>query len=134
MQRSVARWESKRPILPSDRYQLLLAHLYARRCDGQIALGSGSDFAHLLDALADLGAAETQVRELRALLMRTATDTGTGLLALLGPTTQLSMAAALADPARLDDALLAGIGRPLATSTHRWARCPSHGCDCCSPR
>ncbi|WP_030829523.1 hypothetical protein [Streptomyces hygroscopicus] len=110
VQRSVARWESaKRPILPGDRYQLLLAHLYARDADGQIALGSGSDFAQLLDALADLGESETRIRELRALLVRTATDDGTGLLALLGPTTHLSMAAALADPARVDDALLAGM-------------------------
>ncbi|MFD8094885.1 hypothetical protein [Streptomyces malaysiensis] len=110
VQRSVARWEStKRPILPGNRYQLLLAHLYARSADGQIALGSGSDFAQLLDALAHLGEAETQLRELRSLLVRTATDDGTGLLALLGPTTQPSMAAALADPARVDDALLAGM-------------------------
>ncbi|MGO4429771.1 hypothetical protein AB4Z54_66265, partial [Streptomyces sp. MCAF7] len=70
VQRSVARWESAtRPILPSDRYQLLLAHLYARGADGHIALGPGSDFAELLDALAHLGEAEARLDDLRALLM-----------------------------------------------------------------
>ena len=35
VQRSVARWESRKaPILPGERYQLLLAHLYARGADG----------------------------------------------------------------------------------------------------
>ncbi|MEU6825557.1 hypothetical protein ABZ921_33510 [Streptomyces atriruber] len=36
VQRSVARWESTNaPILPAERYQLLLAHLYARDRAGQ---------------------------------------------------------------------------------------------------
>ncbi|KAK1181322.1 hypothetical protein B7755_026185 [Streptomyces sp. NBS 14/10] len=110
VQRSAARWESAtRPILPSDRYQLLLAHLYARGADGHIALGPGSDFAELLDALAHLGEAEARLSDLRALLMRTATDDGTGLLALLGPATRLSMAAALTDPTRVDEVLLDGL-------------------------
>ncbi|WP_210945226.1 hypothetical protein [Streptomyces sp. MK37H] len=109
VQRSVARWESSKPILPSDRYQLLLAHLYSRGTDGQVALGPGSDFAELLDALAYLGEADAHLHELRALLVRTATDDGTGLLALLGPATQHSMAVALADPTRADDALLDGL-------------------------
>ncbi|EFL25739.1 conserved hypothetical protein [Streptomyces himastatinicus ATCC 53653] len=110
VQRSVARWESTtNPIRPSDRYQLLLAHLYARGTDGHLSLGPGSDFTELLDALAHLGEAEAQLHELRTLLVRTATDNGTGLLALLGPATQASMAAALADPTLADDALLDGL-------------------------
>ncbi|AGP58160.1 hypothetical protein [Streptomyces rapamycinicus] len=110
VQRSVARWESARcPVLPGDRYRLLLAHLYARGADGHVALGPGSDFAELLDALAHLGEADSRLSELRALLVRTATDDGTGLLALLAPTTRRSMAAALTDPARVDEALLAGL-------------------------
>ncbi len=110
VQRSVARWESAtRPILPGDRYQLLLAHLYARGADGHIALGPGSDFAELLDALAHLGEAEARLSDLRALLIRTATDGGTGVLALLGPATRLSLAAALTDPTRVDEALIDGL-------------------------
>lgn len=108
VQRSVARWESsKAPILPGERYQLLLAHLYARDTDEQVLLGAGSDFGELLDALAHLGESEHRRDELRTLLVRTATDSGGGLLALLGPSTQHALSAALADPARLDEGLLA---------------------------
>lgn len=111
VQRSVARWESStRPILPGERYQLLLAHLYARGADGQTSLGAGSDFGELLDALAHLGESEWRLGELRTLLVRTATDGGGGLLALLGPSTQRELSAALADPGRLDDGLLAAMG------------------------
>ncbi|MGW4344972.1 hypothetical protein ACWEL8_07795 [Streptomyces sp. NPDC004690] len=110
VQRSVARWESsKAPILPGERYQFLLAHLYARGADGAVFLGSGSDFAEYLDALAHLGESEHRLAELRTLLVRTTTDVGGGLLALLGPSTQSALATALADPRRLDEALLAAM-------------------------
>lgn len=110
VQRSVARWESTTaPILPSARYQLLLAHVYARGPTGQHSLGPGSDFTELFDALAHLGEGERQLQELRALLVRTATDSGGGLLALLGPKTQRAMTEALTDPARIDEELLAGM-------------------------
>jgi hypothetical protein len=109
VQRTVARWETgKGPILPGDRYQLLLAHLYASAADGQTSLGAGSDFAELLDALANLGESERRLGELRTLLVKTATDGG-GLLALLGPSTQLALSTALADPASLDEGLLAAM-------------------------
>ncbi|MFD1540677.1 hypothetical protein [Nonomuraea guangzhouensis] len=110
VQRSVARWESsKAPILPSERYHLLLAHLYARGTDGQVSLGAGSDFAELLEALRFLGDSERRLGELRTLLVRTATDTGGGLLALLGPPMQGALSAALADPSRLDEELVAAL-------------------------
>lgn len=44
IQRTIARWES--PIgstSPGERYQFLLAHLYARTRSGSLALGPGSD-------------------------------------------------------------------------------------------
>ncbi|MFF3497049.1 hypothetical protein ACFYWS_37610 [Streptomyces sp. NPDC002795] len=107
VQRSVARWESATaPILPSERYQLLLAHRYAQDASGQASLGPGSDFAELLDALAHLGESEQHLDELRTLLVRTSTDAGGGLLALLGPTTEAALSAALADPSRVDEGVL----------------------------
>ncbi|MFQ6142640.1 hypothetical protein ACLMNJ_06120 [Streptomyces seoulensis] len=115
VQRSVARWESSTaPILPGERYQLLLAHLYARGTDGQIILGAGSDFAEFLDALAHLGESEQRLGELRTLLVRTTTDAGGGLLALLGPSTQSALSAVLTDPGRLDEGLLAAMRTAVA--------------------
>ncbi|WP_185124507.1 hypothetical protein [Streptomyces sp. TLI_185] len=56
MQWSVARWEARRRrVLPGERYQLVLVHVYARDPDGQHSLGLGSDLAELLDVLAHLG-------------------------------------------------------------------------------
>lgn len=43
IQRTVARWESLTSrTSPGDRYQFLLAHLYARTPSGDLALGTGS--------------------------------------------------------------------------------------------
>ncbi|MER5464601.1 hypothetical protein ABT010_28710 [Streptomyces sp. NPDC002668] len=109
LQRSVARWESATPSTPDERYQLLLAHMYARTPAGQLALGGGSDFAELLDALAHLGESERQLAELRTLLLRTATEQGGGMLALLSPAAQSGIAAAVADPSRVDDELVAAL-------------------------
>lgn len=110
VQRSVARWEaSTAPILPSERYQLLLAHLYARDIHGHTSLGTGSDFAELFEALAHLGESRQRLDELRTLLVRTTTNVGGSLLALLGPTTQRALSAAIADPAQLDEEVLAAI-------------------------
>ncbi|MFM9612094.1 hypothetical protein [Streptomyces niveiscabiei] len=85
IQRTVARWESVRPTLPDERYQLLLAHVYARTPAGGIALGMGSDFAELTQALGLLGASERRITELRTGVLRATTDAGGGLLALLLP-------------------------------------------------
>ncbi|MEV6726306.1 hypothetical protein AB0M94_35870 [Streptomyces xanthochromogenes] len=103
LQRSVARWESTRPSLPDAHHQLLLAHLYGRTPAGTIALGVGSDFAELLDALAHLGESATRLTELRSMLVRTATDQGGGMLALLSTNVQAGLSAALADPSLADD-------------------------------
>ncbi|MET9428210.1 hypothetical protein [Streptomyces sp. NPDC003036] len=115
VQRTVARWESPTaPLLPSERYQLLLVHTYARTRDGQYHIGPGSDTAEALDALAYLGESERRLTELRALLVRTATDSGAGLLALLGPATQDALTAALADSDRVDERLLAAMNSAVA--------------------
>ncbi|CAM5642537.1 hypothetical protein STENM36S_07299 [Streptomyces tendae] len=85
---------------------MLLAHLYAYGTDGRVCLGSGSDFAELLDALAHLGESERRLEELRTLLVRTATDSGAGLLALLGPSVEGALSRALDDAGRLDEGAL----------------------------
>ncbi|MGW5928097.1 hypothetical protein ACWF2L_17875 [Streptomyces anulatus] len=113
VQRSVARWESAAPTLPDERYQLLLAHLYARTPAGQMSVGPGSDLAELLGALLDLGESETRIAELRTVLVRTATDTG-GMLALLAPSVQSELSAALADPSRATEETAAGLAAVVA--------------------
>ncbi|MFI8928721.1 hypothetical protein ACIG3E_13720 [Streptomyces sp. NPDC053474] len=114
VQRSVARWEARRPTMPDDRYQLLLAHLYARTPAGDVSLGRGSDFAEYLHALALLGESEHRIAELRSLVLRAATDTGAGLLALLAPSTQADLNTALAEPSQADEAAVAGLAAVVA--------------------
>ncbi|MFC7588831.1 hypothetical protein ACFQYP_37905 [Nonomuraea antimicrobica] len=110
VQRSISRWEtSTGPIVPSERYQLLLAHLYAHNARGGTSLGPGSDFAELLDALGHFGLSEGRLNDLRTILVRSVTDSGVELLALLGPSTQAALSGALADPSRLDEGLLAAL-------------------------
>lgn len=109
VQRTVARWESKHPPRPDDRYQLLLAHLYARTPAGALALGPGTDFDEYLDALRCLGEGESRIADLRTAVLRVATDQGGGMLSLLAPPLRASLAAALADPARLDEETIAGL-------------------------
>lgn len=67
IQRAVARWESTaEPTGPGERYQYLLAHLYARTPTGTLALGPGSDFAHLLQSLRAFATPETRIDHLVA--------------------------------------------------------------------
>lgn len=109
VQRSVARWESgKCPVLPGERYQLLLAHVYAQTPAGEIALGRGSDFSELLEALSLLGEGEGRLRELRDTAVRVVSDRG-GLLALLAPGARSLLSDALADPSQADEGLNAAL-------------------------
>ena len=114
VQRTVARWETAKPTVPDDRYQLLLAHLYARNPSGDLALGAGSDFAELLEAFRLFGESEGKITELRSWLVRAATDQGASMLALLPPGVQGGLAAALADPSRTDAEVVAGLAEVVA--------------------
>jgi hypothetical protein len=109
VQRNVARWESPRPHRPDDRYQLLLAHFYARTPAGGVAVGPGSDFAEYLMALRLLGEGERAVADLRTAVLRAVTEHGGGMLALLAPTLRAGIAAALADPARTTEETVTGL-------------------------
>ncbi|WP_181800345.1 hypothetical protein [Streptomyces ipomoeae] len=114
VQRSVSRWEAARPTMPDERYQLLLAHLYARTPAGGLVLGSGSDFAEYLHALGLLGESERRTAELRTTVLRAATDAGGGMLALLAPGAHVGLAAALTNPTCTDEQTLAGLASVVA--------------------
>ncbi|MGW2228258.1 hypothetical protein [Streptomyces formicae] len=109
VQRSVSRWESPQPVMPDERYQLLLAHLYARTPSGELSLGAGSEFSELLEALRLFGESESRIAGLRSLLVRAVTDAGGGMLAFLAPGVQAGLAAALADPSRADEDIVDGL-------------------------
>ncbi|MEU0247028.1 hypothetical protein ABZ192_22405 [Streptomyces sp. NPDC006235] len=116
VQRSVARWEAAKPVMPDERYQLLLAHLYARAPGGSLVLGAGSDFAEYLNALGLLGESERRTAELRSLMLRAVTDAGGGggMLALLAPGVQVGLSAALDDPSRTDEDTIDGLASVVA--------------------
>ena len=65
IQRSVARWESPTDrTKPGDRYQYLLARIYAKTSTGSWALGTGSDFAVLMEALRHFGTSPQRIDRL----------------------------------------------------------------------
>ncbi len=65
IRRTVARWERPdHPMAPDERYQVLLAYLYATR-DGVPSTGPGSDLEALLGALAEHGIPPARIQELR---------------------------------------------------------------------
>ncbi|MFC5724931.1 hypothetical protein ACFP1Z_32780 [Streptomyces gamaensis] len=121
LMRSLSRWEHhSAPVLPSERHQLLLAHLYARTPAGSPALGPGSDFSELLLALACMGAGAAQLRLLRENVTRTLTSSGIALHVLLPSAVQ----AALGDPARLDEEVAAQLATAVSQVRDQLDRLP----------
>jgi len=104
LQRGIARWESTAArTVPGERYQLLLAHLYAHTGSGEPALGAGSDLDALLTALAHLGVPARRTQELRDLVMRSiSVDSDQLLLVLLADPTRQLVVETLRDPRRLN--------------------------------
>jgi transcriptional regulator with XRE-family HTH domain len=94
IQRTVARLESVSDrTSPGDRYQFLLAQLYARTPAGDLATGPGSDFDTLLDALRHFGTPPQRVRQLVELVSHSGRSDSGDLLMLLSPGTQSTIAA-----------------------------------------
>lgn len=107
IQRAVARWESLTDrTSPGDRYQFLLAHLYARTPAGRLALGTGTDFATLLEAFRHFGTPPERVRQLVDLLTQSASNDGNNLLAQLSPAAHSSITAVLRESSRPEPDLL----------------------------
>jgi hypothetical protein len=103
IQRTVARWESAAGrTSPGERYQVLLAQLYARTTAGHFATGPGSDFGTLLTALRHFGASPQRIQQLVDLVAHNERHSGGDLMMLLSPGTQSTIATLRGDPSKLD--------------------------------
>lgn len=100
VRRTIGRWEAG-TTPPDEQYQVLLAHVYARTPAGSVALGPGSDFRELLEALALLGLSPERIAELTTTVAAAITSHGTDLLAFLGTPLRGDLAGALARPNEL---------------------------------
>lgn len=116
IQRTVARWESLADrTSPGDRYQFLLAHLYARTAAGHLALGTGSDFDTLLEAFRHFGTPPERIRQLADLITRSANSIDCGLLSPLSAAIQSSIVAILHERSRLEPDLLDSLHESVRT-------------------
>ncbi|GAB3474589.1 hypothetical protein [Amycolatopsis cihanbeyliensis] len=122
IQRTVARWESgTERTSPGDRYQVLLAHLYARTPSGDLALGPGSDLGTLLDALRHFGTPPHRIQALLDLVTQNArSDSST----LLSPATHSGITAIQRDLSPLDHDLLGQLQRSVTAITRQVGSTP----------
>ncbi len=114
IRRSIARWESGAST-PDEQYRLLLGHAYARTPLGTVALGPGSDFCELLDALAQFGLPDEQLADLADTVRSAASSSGMNLLAFVNGTLRADLAAALARPEGASPELLASLEAAIDT-------------------
>jgi hypothetical protein len=70
VRRAIARWESEAPssTAPDDRYQYVLAHVFAER-DGRFDVGPASEFRRLMSALRAHGASVGRLAELEGIIV-----------------------------------------------------------------
>jgi transcriptional regulator with XRE-family HTH domain len=122
IQRTIARWESG-ASRPSERYRLLLAHVFAER-NGAASLGPGSDFDQLMTVFVGYGVTMERISELRDLVATAVTPGADGLLAYLCPWLSGSLTAALANPTGTDPALVAGLAAAVADLNARVGSVP----------
>lgn len=116
IRRTVARWESTNDrTSPGDRYQTLLAHIYARTAGGSTAFGPGSDLATFLEALRHFDVPTARVRQLTTMVSRTMSSPDDEVLALLAPAMYARVSAAMREPTRLGDQLLDQITADVAS-------------------
>jgi len=83
IRRTIARWEStSAATVPDDRYQWVLAHLFAIR-DERIDLGPGSELARLLLALQAFGVAPERMAEIHDVVIAWAERQGRPALTMM---------------------------------------------------
>ncbi|MEV6639700.1 hypothetical protein [Amycolatopsis sp. NPDC051371] len=115
IQRAVARWESVSDrTSPGDRYQLLLAQLYARTPAGDLAIGPGSDFETLLDALRHFGTPPQRIQHLVDLVAQSGQNHGGDLLVALAHATLPTIGAVQRDPSTLDHEVVSRLHESVA--------------------
>jgi transcriptional regulator with XRE-family HTH domain len=116
IQRTVARWESISDLTgPGERYQFLLAQLYMRTPAGSVALGTGSDFAVLLDAFRAFDTAPARIRQLVELITKCAGGDGETLPWIQLPVAlQSRVVEVLREPACLNRELLGDLNAAAA--------------------
>ncbi|GAA0646829.1 hypothetical protein GCM10010174_82520 [Kutzneria viridogrisea] len=105
--RTLARWESVTGTsAPRERYQVLLAHIYAYTPAGSLHMGPGSDFAVLTTALRHLGTPPKRLVQITTLVTQAANTDNAQWLVWLSPAMQAQAAAVLKGERRLDEELL----------------------------
>ncbi|NRQ35214.1 hypothetical protein HII36_25805 [Nonomuraea sp. NN258] len=106
--RTVARWEREdRPTIPRERYQLLLAYVFARRGE-ETRVGAGSDFDRLMVLLESWGTRPERRAEIRAQVI-TCVTSGDSPLAFLPPDLAGRLAHVIADPRALTVEVVNGL-------------------------
>ncbi|GLY42971.1 hypothetical protein Amsp01_089940 [Amycolatopsis sp. NBRC 101858] len=106
IRRAVARWESiDDGTNPGERYQVVLAHVYASTPTGQVGLGPGSDFELLLEAFRYFDVTSPRIQEIVEVIATCAGAEGTDLAMLLQPATRASVATAELGRSNLDEVI-----------------------------
>lgn len=122
--RTIARWESGRyPYRPDERYQLLLAHVFAVS-DGRVALGPGSDFERLMTALAAMGVSLDRRQVLRGLVASALAGGSDAFLAYVSPVLQRRLAVVLDAPQKLDVGTIGQLAEAAAAVQQHAGRIP----------
>ncbi|WP_084965916.1 hypothetical protein [Thermoactinospora rubra] len=107
--RTIARWEREdRPTAPGERYQLLLAYVFARKGD-EVMVGRGSDLDRLMALFPVWGTSAERAAEIRGQVTQAVTS-GHALLAFLSPGLAHSLARALTDPDTLTPDVVRQLG------------------------
>lgn len=93
IRRAVARWESVDDgTVPGERYQVVLARVYANTSTGQVQLGPGSDFELLLEAFRYFDVPSPRIQEIVEVIATCVGADGAELAMLLQPAARTAVA------------------------------------------